>query len=63
MKRRDFINYLEKHHCYFYREGSSHSIFRNIKNNQFPTVPRHPEIDDFLCKKICRDLGIYRIAH
>jgi len=26
--------------------------------NKTSTVPRHAEIDNFLAKKICRDLGV-----
>ena len=61
MKRRDFIKYLEKNHCYFHRDGANHTIFRNLKNNKISAIPRHSEIDDFLCKKICRDLGISKV--
>ncbi len=61
MKRRDFILHLKKYHCFLVREGANHSIFRNVKNNQVSTVPRHNEIDNFLCKKICKDLGVPRI--
>ena len=46
------------HNCQLLREGSKHSVFYNPVNNKTSTVPRHREIDDFLAKKICRDLGI-----
>jgi mRNA interferase HicA len=58
VKRRDLIKHLRKYHCLFLREGANHSIFFNSETNRISTVPRHNEIDDFLAKKICKDLGI-----
>jgi hypothetical protein len=39
------------------REGGDRSVFVNRKK-QTSTVPRHREINDYLAKKICRDLEI-----
>ncbi|HUX35748.1 MAG TPA: type II toxin-antitoxin system HicA family toxin [Candidatus Paceibacterota bacterium] len=58
MKRRDFLKHLLKQGCVFVREGGKHSVFLNPGTKRISTVPRHPELDDFLAKKICRDLGI-----
>jgi len=58
LKRRELIAYLEKEGCRELREGKRHTVFYNPKNFKTTTVPRHREIDDFLAKKICRDLGI-----
>jgi predicted RNA binding protein YcfA (HicA-like mRNA interferase family) len=58
MKRRDLIRHLESHGCVLLREGGNHSIFVNLANNQVSAVPRHREIDEFLVRKICRDLGV-----
>jgi len=58
MKRLDLIRHLEAHGCCLLREGGRHSIYVNAANNQTSAVPRHREINDFLCRKICRDLGI-----
>jgi hypothetical protein len=58
MKRRDAIIFLINNHCYLIREGNRHSIFINLSNNRASTLPRHKEINDFLFKKICKDLGI-----
>jgi len=58
MKRKDLIRHLLKEGCIFIREGAKHSIFFNPLLKKTSTVPRHNEIDDFLAKKICRDLGI-----
>lgn len=61
MKRIDLIKHLRKHNCYLIREGNNHSVFVNVKNNMVSTIPRHTEINTFLGKKICRDLGISEI--
>lgn len=58
MKRRDLERHLESHGCELLREGSKHSLYVNPANNQTSAVPRHREINDFLVRKICRDLGI-----
>ena len=58
MKRQALIRHLESHGCYLLREGGKHSICMNPENSQTSIVPRHREINDFLARKICRDLGI-----
>ena len=58
MKRRDFVKYLEDNNCRLLREGSRHSIFKNHSNGLISSVPRHTEIDNFLAKKILKDLGM-----
>lgn len=58
MKRLDLIRHLELHGCQPLREGSKHSLYFNPAENQTSAVPRHREINDFLVRKICRDLGI-----
>jgi predicted RNA binding protein YcfA (HicA-like mRNA interferase family) len=58
MKRQALIRHLESHGCYLLREGGNHSIYVNPANNQTSAVPRHREINEFLVRKICRDLGI-----
>lgn len=58
MKRKDFITHLVKEGCVFVREGAKHSVFFNPLIKRASTVPRHNEINNFLAKKICRDLGI-----
>ena len=40
------------------REGARHSVFLNPILKRTSTVPRHGEIDNFLARKICLDLGI-----
>jgi predicted RNA binding protein YcfA (HicA-like mRNA interferase family) len=58
MKRRDFIRHLEALGCELFREGGNHSVFINRKDQKISTVPRHREINDFLARKICRDLNV-----
>lgn len=58
MKRRDLIAHLSQHGCVLLREGGNHSWWLNPQANRRSAVPRHNEINDFLAKKICRDLGI-----
>ncbi|MEK7086491.1 MAG: type II toxin-antitoxin system HicA family toxin [Patescibacteria group bacterium] len=58
MKRADLIRHLQKSGCRFVREGAKHSVFLNPENDFISTVPRHVEIDSFLARKICKDLGI-----
>lgn len=58
MKKTDFIRHIEKNGCKFLREGSKHTVYINRKDKKASTIPRHKEINVFLCKKICKDLGI-----
>jgi len=58
MKRLDLIRHLEQHGCGLLREGGRHSVYVNRATGKSSTVPRHREINDFLARKICRDLEI-----
>ncbi len=58
MKRIDLIRHLERHGVQFLREGGAHSVFVNRVAGKVSTVPRHREINDFLARKICKDLDI-----
>jgi predicted RNA binding protein YcfA (HicA-like mRNA interferase family) len=58
MKRIDLVRHLEAQGCYLLREGARHSLYVNPVNNQTSAVPRHRELNEFLVRKICRDLGI-----
>ena len=58
MKRIDLIRHLESHGCQLLREGGSHSVFVNRITRKSSTVPRHREVDEFLARKICKDLEI-----
>jgi len=58
MKRLDLIRHLERNGCALLREGGRHSVYVNRASGKSSTVPRHREINDFLARKICRDLEI-----
>ena len=58
MKRLDFERHLNQNLCKLLREGGSHSIWINTTNEMHTSVPRHKEIDNRLCKNICKQLGI-----
>jgi predicted RNA binding protein YcfA (HicA-like mRNA interferase family) len=58
MKRDDLIRHLESHGCQFLREGGKHTVYVNRAAQRTSTIPRHREINDFLARKICRDLQI-----
>jgi predicted RNA binding protein YcfA (HicA-like mRNA interferase family) len=58
MKRVVLIRHLEGHGCYLLRDRGKHSVYVNPVNSQVSAVPRHREINDFLVRRICRDLGV-----
>jgi mRNA interferase HicA len=58
MKLLDLVRHLGSHGCYLLRNRGKHSVYVNPANNQTSAVPRHREVNDFLARKICRDLGI-----
>jgi hypothetical protein len=58
LKRVDLVRHLELHGCELRREGANHSVFVNRVARKTSTVPRHREINDFLARKICRDLEV-----
>ena len=52
MKRADLIRHLESHKCFFVREGSKHTLYRNSVNGSSSTVPRHREIKKQLEERV-----------
>ena len=60
MKRVDFIRHLESQGCRFLREGTNHTVYINPATRKISTVPRHREVNEFLCIKICKDLQVQR---
>jgi len=58
VKRRDLVRHLRVHGCEFLREGGNHSVYVNRAKRKSSTVPRHRDVNDFLARKICRDLDI-----
>jgi mRNA interferase HicA len=58
LKRVDLIRHIEQHRCELLREGGNHSVYVNRTARKTSTVPRHREVNDFLARKICRDLEV-----
>lgn len=58
MKRVDLIRHLKGQGSELLREGSRHSVYVNRSVGKATAVPRHREINDFLARKICRDLDV-----
>jgi mRNA interferase HicA len=58
MKRKDVLRHLNEYGCSLKREGGSHSVYFNSINKKTSTVHGHTEKNDFLVKKICKDLDI-----
>jgi predicted RNA binding protein YcfA (HicA-like mRNA interferase family) len=58
MKRRSLIRHVKSHGCCLLREGGKHSVYYHPENAQTSAIPRHREINEFLARKICRDLGV-----
>jgi mRNA interferase HicA len=58
MKREGFLQHLRKNRCYLKREGAAHSLWINSANGVVQAVPRHSELSDGLCRKICKELRI-----
>jgi len=61
MKRRDLIRHLIANGCELLREGGRHSIYWNPRTRATTSVPRHLEVQEFLARKIYRDLGIPQV--
>jgi mRNA interferase HicA len=57
MKRNKFIRHLKSNGCVLVREGSKHSLYKSA-TGKLSTVPRHTDIKERLCQKICKDLEI-----
>jgi predicted RNA binding protein YcfA (HicA-like mRNA interferase family) len=58
MKRRDLLRYLRGQGCRLEREGGKHSLWINPTTGAVESVPRHVEIGNHLCRKICRQLSV-----
>jgi mRNA interferase HicA len=58
VKRVDLLRHLETHGCQLLREGSNHTVYVNRAARKASSIPRHREIDDFLARKICKDLQV-----
>jgi len=64
MKKAKFIIYLNEHNCYATgRQKGSHAQFRNVETMKSTIVPMHDEIDEMLCRKIFKQLGIPQVGN
>ncbi|KKU50121.1 MAG: YcfA-like protein [Parcubacteria group bacterium GW2011_GWB1_49_7] len=58
MNRAKLILHLLKHGCILLREGSRHSIYKNLITGAQTTVPRKSTLLLFTAKGICKQLGV-----
>jgi mRNA interferase HicA len=59
VKRQQLLRHLRQHGCALLTEGAKHSRWINLADRtRQATVPRHTEIDDYLARRICIQLGI-----
>ncbi|MGH8652026.1 MAG: type II toxin-antitoxin system HicA family toxin [Gammaproteobacteria bacterium] len=58
MKRLDLLRHLEAHGCRLLREGGIHAVYFNPVTRKVSARPRHRELNEFLARKICKDLDI-----
>jgi predicted RNA binding protein YcfA (HicA-like mRNA interferase family) len=61
MKRNKLVGYLTENGCILDREGGNHTVYFNPATKKVTAIPRHNEIDDRLCNKICKQLGVPKI--
>ena len=52
------IRHIEASGCALLRECGRHTVYVNPTVRKVSTVPRHREINEFMAKKICRELEI-----
>jgi len=58
MKRRELIKHLTDNGCVLLREGGKYSVYQNPVNQKEVPITRHPEMEDFAARKICKQLEI-----
>ncbi|MFL6501173.1 MAG: type II toxin-antitoxin system HicA family toxin [Candidatus Udaeobacter sp.] len=52
------LRHLQQHGCSLLREGGRHSWWINPLKKRRSAIPRHTEIDEYLARKICKDLDV-----
>ena len=62
MNRETFLRHLRRSGCYLKREGAAHSLWASPISGAVEAVPRHTELSDLLCRKICRRMGIPQVG-
>ena len=58
MKRVDLVRHLVKCGCELLRQGGRHAVYVNRAKGKASSVPRHREVNEYLARKICRDLEV-----
>jgi len=58
VKRLALVRHLEAHGCELLREGANHTVYVNRAARKSSSVPRHRDLNEFLARKICRDLEV-----
>lgn len=58
MKRAKLILYLLRSGCVLLREGSKHSIYKNLFTGTQTTIPRHNTLLVNTARGICKQLGV-----
>ena len=58
MKRIDLVRPVEANGCELLGEGGRHSVYVNLSARRTSVIPRHREVNEYLARKICRDLEI-----
>ncbi|MFN2458892.1 MAG: type II toxin-antitoxin system HicA family toxin [Chitinophagaceae bacterium] len=61
VKRNEFIKHLAAHNCSLFRHGSKHDVYENKLTKKKTSVPRHPTLDKYTCRLICKQLDIQKI--
>ena len=57
MKRNDLIKKVKSFGCVLIRHGANHDIYHNPNTGMTQPIPRHREVNEYLAKKIIRDLS------
>lgn len=58
MRRKMLLWHFNSEGCIVKRDGGNYSVFLNILNRKTSTVPKRIEINDYLVRRICKDLDI-----
>ena len=58
MKWIDLVRHLQTHKCELLREGGNHTVFVNRQERKAASIAGHRDINEFLARKICRDLQV-----
>jgi hypothetical protein len=58
MKRDRLLDYLSRHECTRLWEGVRVDMYVNRAKARSSTVPRGSEINTFLARRICTELGV-----